>query len=171
MRVTADHFTFEPITVDEIPLLLEWRGRPHVAEWWGEAPSLEELRSQYASRLLHTSPVRPYFACIDRTPVGFIQSYVAAGSGDGWWTNVHDPGVLGIDQFLADASLLGRGLGTSMVRQFVEILFTSPSTTMVQADPHPSNARAIRCYEKAGFRTIGPIITPDGDALLMTRNR
>jgi len=29
------------------------------------------------------------------------------------------------------------------------------------------NGRAIRCYEKAGFRIVGRIVTPDGPALLM----
>ncbi|HSM07403.1 MAG TPA: hypothetical protein VLA33_00110 [Gemmatimonadota bacterium] len=34
-------------------------------------------------------------------------------------------------------------------------------------DPHPDNARAIRCYEKVGFKRAGEIVTPDGRALLM----
>ena len=34
-------------------------------------------------------------------------------------------------------------------------------------DPAPSNGRAIRAYEKAGFRHVAVIVTPDGPALLM----
>lgn len=62
---------------------------------------------------------------------------------------------------------LGRGLGTAMVRAFVEMLFRDPSVTRVQTDPAPGNARAIRCYEKAGFRVTGEVETPDGRAVLM----
>jgi aminoglycoside 6'-N-acetyltransferase len=34
-------------------------------------------------------------------------------------------------------------------------------------NPDPANARAIRAYEKAGFRPERIIDTPDGAALLM----
>ena len=38
---------------------------------------------------------------------------------------------------------------------------------MIGLDPSPRNSRAVRCYEKAGFRRVGLIQTPDGPALLM----
>ena len=44
------------------------------------------------------------------------QSYVALGSGDGCREEETDPGVRGIDQSLANASQLGKGLGTKLVR-------------------------------------------------------
>ena len=37
-----------------------------------------------------------------------------------------DPGVRGIDQSLANASQLGKGLGTKLVRALVELLFNDP---------------------------------------------
>ena len=61
-------------------------------------------------------------------------------------------GVRGIDQSLANASQLGKGLQEpSLVRALVELLFNDPEVTKIQTDPSPSNLRAIRCYEKAGF--------------------
>ena len=56
-------------------------------------------------------------------------------------------GVRGIDQSLANASQLGKGLGTKLVRALVELLFNDPEVTKIQTDPSPSNLRAIRCYE------------------------
>ena len=66
---------------------------------------------------------------------------------------------------------LGRGLGTRMVKAFVALLFADPAVTRIQTDPAPDNLRAIRCYEKAGFRPLGDIATPDGPALLMVQDR
>ena len=117
------------------------------------------------------SAVRPYIALENGVPIGYIQSYVAMGAGDGWWPDERDPGARGIDQFLADPGRLGRGLGTAMVRAFVSELFADPEVTRVQTDPAPANARAIRCYEKAGFRRVGEVTTPDGPALLMLCDR
>jgi len=98
-------------------------------------------------------------------------SYVAAAAGDGWWEDETDPGVRGIDQFLADEARLNQGLGAAMISAFVAQLFADPSVTRVQAGPRPDNARAIRCFEKAGFRRVGEIHTPDGVALLMVCER
>ena len=58
-----------------------------------------------------------------------------------------------------------------MIRAFVRELFTDSAVTRVQTDPSPDNARAIRCYEKAGFRRVGVVATPDGPALLMVQER
>jgi RimJ/RimL family protein N-acetyltransferase len=108
---------------------------------------------------------------LDEEPIGFIQSYVVKDSGDGWWEDEQDPGARGIDQYLAEAGSLGRGLGSSMVRAFVTFLFQDPAVTKVQTDPSPDNERAIRCYRKAGFRDVGVVDTPDGPALLMVVER
>jgi RimJ/RimL family protein N-acetyltransferase len=89
----------------------------------------------------------------------------------GWWEDETDPGARGIDQFLANADQLGIGLGSAMVRAFVDRLFEDPQVTQVQIDPSPDNARAIRSYEKAGFVAGGEVVTPDGPALLMLRTR
>jgi RimJ/RimL family protein N-acetyltransferase len=158
---------FKPLTLSDLPMLHEWLRRPHVPQWWQPEPSLAELEADYFS----VSSTRAYIAMLDGEPFGFIQSYVAMGSGDGWWEQETDPGRRGIDQFLADGNQLGRGLGSRMVSAFVEQLFRDPAVTSVQTDPSPDNERAIRCYRRAGFVAQGVVDTPDGPALLMLRRR
>jgi aminoglycoside 6'-N-acetyltransferase Ib len=164
--------TFRPLASADLPMLHEWLSRPHVAEWWGPAPSLAELTADYAPSIAGTAPTWAFIALRDGVPIGFIQAYApAAWHHEGWWLDEHDPGVRGIDQFLADAGQLGRGLGTTMVRAFLDELLRDPAVTRIQTDPAPDNARAIRCYEKAGFRASRAVITPDGPALLMYCDR
>jgi RimJ/RimL family protein N-acetyltransferase len=153
-------------------MLHDWLGRPHVAEWWAPTPSLAELSEDYEPLIAGATNDRAYTVLVDDVPIGFIQSYVAVESHrDGWWLDERDPGVRGIDQFIAEPMLIGRGVGTAMVRAFVEYLFADPAVTRVQTDPSPRNARAIRCYEKAGFRPVRVLDTPDGAALLMYCDR
>ncbi len=163
-------FHFRPVAEDDLPLLFDWLNRPHVSEWWDGPQSFIEVREKYLPRVGSTS-VCPHLALLDGTPVGFIQSYDAMEQGEDWWPEALDPGVVGIDQFLADAANLSKGLGTEMVRQFVRLLFQNPEVTSIQTDPAPGNLRAIRCYEKVGFRKRGVIQTPDGPALLMVLDR
>ena len=163
--------TFRPLTSEDLPMLHEWLRRPHVAEWWHDPPNLVELERDYLPRGTSASSTRAYIALLAGTPIGFIQSYVALGSGDGWWEHETDPGTRGIDQFLANADQLGRGLGSTMVKAFVHQLLEDPSVTKVQTDPSPDNQRAIRSYQRAGFVVHSEVVTPDGPALLMLRYR
>ena len=171
MPIDTSTLGFRPLASADLPLLHAWLARPHVAEWWGAPTSLADVEAEYGPLLAGDGPHRAYLATLDGRPVGFIQSYTPALThDDGWWLDEHDPGVRGIDQFLADADRLGQGLGTAMVRTFVDGLLATPGVTRVQTDPDPRNGRAVRCYEKAGFRAVGEIETPDGRALLMYRD-
>ena len=158
---------FRRLVESDLALLAEWLARPHVLEWWRPYPSLEAVREHYLPRIRGESVVTPYLALLEGEPVGYLQSYVAADVGGHWWPGVQDRGAWGIDQFLADGARLGQGLGTSMVRAFVDLLFDDPGVREVRVDPAVDNLRAIRCYEKAGFRALGPVTTPDGPSLLM----
>lgn len=165
-----------PMRADDLPRFAQWLARAHVRQWWSgydAPPTLAEVTADYGPRIDDAaSPVRPYFAWLDDAPIGWCQSYRAvACAADGWWADETDPGVFGIDQFIADAERLGQGLGTRMVAAFAAHVFAQHSATRLQTDPHPDNARAIRCYKKAGFRRVREIVTPDGPALLMNLSR
>jgi len=149
-------FAFRRATDADRARIDEWLTRPHVTEWgWGGPIDDEELDLAFVAEL-------------DGTPVGLLLSYVVMGE---WWPKETDPGARGVDLFLADPALLGTGAGTTMLRQFVDRLFADPAVTKVQIDPSPKNARAIRSFEKAGFRSVGEVDTPDGRALLMIVTR
>ena len=158
----------------DIPMLHDWLNRPHIVEWWGgeeKRPTLAETKGHYLPKVMAEERVTPYIAMLGELPIGYAQSYVALGCGGGWWEDETDPGVRGIDQSLADPTLLGKGLGTKLVSALVELLFSDPEVTKIQTDPAPNNQRAIRCYEKAGFRQIRTIVTPDGPAVYMLQAR
>ena len=89
---------------------------------------------------------------------------------DGWWEEETDPGVRN-RPVTGECITTGQGLGTKLVRALVELLFNDPEVTKIQTDPSPSNLRAIRCYEKAGFERQGTVTTPDGPAVYMVQTR
>jgi RimJ/RimL family protein N-acetyltransferase len=164
-------FEFRPLAETDLAQLRAWLLRPHVAQWWGTAESIEELRTDYLPAVRSANTTHAYIVQTQGVPIGFLQCYVVMGSGGGWWEAETDPGARGIDQFLADPHRLNAGLGRTMLRAFIEQLFADPVVTSVQTDPSPDNARAIRCYTAAGFAPIATVQTPDGPALLMRCQR
>jgi RimJ/RimL family protein N-acetyltransferase len=163
-RSLAPTWAFKPLTESDLPRLWEWLNRRHVAEHWGGPISLEEMRAKYLPRL-GDGPVSPFIAYLGGSPMGFVQSYWATRVPD--WPDERDPGVVGIDQFLADPEQLDRGFGAAMVRAFVATILEDPRVTSVQTDPSLDNQRAIRCYEKAGFRRVANVVGLKGPVVLM----
>lgn len=160
---------FIPLASEHIPLLRQWLKEPHVAEFWQEPDDEAEFRDKFLRKLKERS-VKPFVIQVDGKPIGYIQSYEANKVGGGWWPN-EKPGVHGIDQFIGDPSLVGRGLGTLVIDKFLQKLFSDLSVMEVITDPDPKNGRAIRAYEKVGFLKEGKITTPGEKALLLRISR
>jgi RimJ/RimL family protein N-acetyltransferase len=153
--------------MSDVPLLHGWLNRPHVAERWDSATTLPEVETKFRAHLESTSAF-PFVVELDGKPIGFIQSYNANTVGDGWWEK-EPPGTWGVDQYLGEESLLGKGVGSQFIRKFTDDLLSKSHVKRVITDPAPDNKRAIRAYEKAGFVGIGNIQTPDGQAFLMEK--
>jgi aminoglycoside 6'-N-acetyltransferase len=157
-------YQFRPMAAADLPLLRGWLGMPHVVEWWGEADE------QYAlvSEDLDSAAMDQFIVAADDRPFAYLQCYDQTA----WPENglgAHPHGTRGIDQFIGDPNMIGHGHGSAFIRDFTDGLLTA-GTPRVLTDPNPANARAIRAYEKAGFRSDGVVNTPDGLSLLMVRN-
>lgn len=172
--------TFKALTEADLPRFHEWLTRAHVAAWWQPTPTFEEVLAEYRPRLASDAVlpldapagVTQYLAYENGEPFAFLQAYrVMASQDEGWWPDETDPRALGVDQFIGLGDRLGQGLGTRMLKAFLAFLFEDPRVTTIQTDPDPTNARAVACYRKSGFKDVGLVTTPDGPALLMRATR
>ena len=105
---------------------------------------------------------------IDEQPFAYIQCYPLSTWNQGFGSQ--PPATRGIDQFIGEPDMIGRGHGSGFIRQFVDALLASGIPRVV-TDPDPDNIRAVRAYARAGFRSERLVDTPDGPALLMVRDR
>ena len=162
--MTAPAYAFRPLAHTDEALVRIWLARPHVGEW-NEDPDQE-----LADMLDHigSASVSAYIVECDGRPIGYIQSYAPHLEDDHPYRD-QPPGTIGIDQFIGEADLLNQGHGSRFVAAFVERLFAA-GVPRVIIDPHPSNARAIRAYEKAGFVAFDTRSSIYGDALMLARN-
>ncbi len=165
---------FRPMTEADIPLVVGWMAKPHVAAWWSPDPRIgDEFRSG-----LKAPWMRYFLITADGDPFMFLQAYdiweehaCAADYADAAAEGPYDDqpqGTVGIDQFIGPEGMLNRGLGSAAVRLMVDHLLAEGAPRVV-TDPDPANPRAVRAYEKARFRRLDERDTPDGRVVFMVR--
>jgi aminoglycoside 6'-N-acetyltransferase len=156
-------YAFRPMLAEDLPTIKRWLGAPHVRQWWHDPAEQFELVS---SDLNHPDMAQ-FIVAADGREFAYLQCYNLSA----WHTGfgAQPEGTRGLDQFIGEVEMLGCGHGSAFVRAFADRLLAL-GTPRVVTDPDPANARAIRAYEKAGFRRDRLVETPDGTALLMTRN-
>ena len=159
----APIYFFRPMSADDLPMIRRWLETPEVTQWWGSADEQYEL----VSGDLDHPDMDQFIVALDDQPFAYIQCYKLST----WNQNfgLQPPATRGIDQFIGEPEMIGRGHGSGFIRQFVDGLLAS-GTPRIVTDPDPDNGRAVRAYEKAGFQSGRVVDTPDGPALLMVRN-
>jgi aminoglycoside 6'-N-acetyltransferase len=156
-------YEFRPMTAADLPLIKRWLKMPHVIEWWGEPSEQYDLVS---GDLTHPA-MDQYIVATGEREFAYIQCYRMTEWNTGF--GAQPDGTRGIDQMIGEPDMIERGHGSAFIRAFIEDLLAA-GVPRVVTDPDPTNARAIRCYEKAGFTRDRLVDTPDGIALLMFRN-
>jgi aminoglycoside 6'-N-acetyltransferase len=138
-------------------------------EWWGEPDEeLGFIRDMVEGR----DTTRPFLIALDRTPVGYVQYWFIGHHQNAEWVAGHPwlaelpPDTVGVDLSIGDAGLLSQGVGSAALTNFVAELRRRGYTNII-IDPDPANARAVRAYQKAGFRPIPRLQGRTGDVLIM----
>ena len=154
-------YQFRPMSSRDLPMVQVWLAMPHVREWWGNADEQIAL----VSGDLADSGMDQYIVACDGRPFAYLQCYDLAAWPDQAF-GVQPRGTRAIDQFIGEPDMIDRGHGSAFIRTFVEGVLAAGSPRVL-TDADPANARAIRAYEKAGFRWDRLVDTLDGRALLM----
>ena len=163
MAAPAD-YSFRPMEAADLPLVRRWLAMPHVVQWWGEP---DEQFGLVSGDLTHPA-MDQFIVTTAHRPFAYIQSYKP----DAWEPQPfgrQPDGTRGIDQFIGEPDMVDRGHGSAFIRAFIDRLLDE-GAPRVLTDPDPTNARAVRAYEKAGFQRDRLVDTPDGIALLMVRD-
>ena len=156
-------YQFRPMTADDLLLVRHWLAMPHVREWWGDP---DEQLALVSEDMTHPA-MDQYIVGTDHRNIGYLQCYRMTEWNTGF--GAQPEGTRGIDQMIGEPGMIERGHGSAFIRAFIEDLLAT-GTPRVVTDPDPTNARAIRAYEKAGFVRDREVDTPDGIALLMVRD-
>lgn len=128
-------------------LIRSWLARPDIQQWWGPLSATEAevnmaLGSQHAMcRIIESGG----------TPIGYAHAVDATLWGDSLPDDL-EPGTWDLDLFIASEEHRGKGAGQAALALLKNEVFAATLAVAVCIFPSIRNERAVRAYEKAGFR-------------------
>jgi aminoglycoside 6'-N-acetyltransferase len=137
----GDRVVLRPLTEADLPRLLEILLQPMVAEWW-PGYDMARLRADTLEDSEATSSFAVEFGG------DFVGLVIVTEGSDPYYKSA------GIDIAL-DTTCVGQGLGSDTLRTVIRHLFEDLGHHRITIDPALTNERAIRAYQKVGFRPIG----------------
>ncbi len=153
--------SFRPIEPRDVANLVRWQRDPEVARWYWDVTDLadDELAHIWTRRATSLdsdsdSGTDWYIIEVDGHDIGEIQ---VANLDDYPETavEVNVPNAAGVDVFIGEPSWRGRGIGSQVVRTFIDrIVFSRTGIETCTIDPEPENQIAIHSYRNAGFRHV-----------------
>ncbi len=152
--------SFRNLSEQDFPLLLKWLETPHVKTWWDSDVvwTMDKITQKYGSYVnqykIENGKKKSIFSFIivlDEQPIGYVQYYDARDFLLLTANKAFDlQKIAAIDFYLGEESVLGKGLGSAALAQFVQnVVFQKFDAALVT--PDIKNVSAIACYQKAGF--------------------
>jgi aminoglycoside 6'-N-acetyltransferase len=167
---------------DDYDLIVEWRNRPHVRQWWDpdDPPltldgAIKELRPLTEDGASNTAAIIEW----NGAPIGYLQFY----PWDEEQAYLAEVGITvpraawGLDIFIGEAALVGQGIGSRTVRLIADHLFAEHGATAVALATEASNSQAQAAYIRAGMHIVERFLdtdTRDGqrvESVVMIRDR
>ena len=157
--ITSEDIRIRSMTDNDYPIMLKWLTDNRVLEFYGG----RDIHYDSAALKSHYSEVWDtiYYRVIleyKGNAIGYGQMYKIYGE---MYEEYHYPQngetVFATDQFIGEPEYWSKGIGTKYMQTVISLLKTQQSADAVLVDPHKNNPRAIRAYEKAGFKIIGEL--------------
>ncbi|MDZ4313084.1 MAG: GNAT family N-acetyltransferase [Cypionkella sp.] len=143
-----NQYHFRAATFADLDLLKRWQESAHVGRWWGS-------EDPFAEEELVDPRVYRWIVSLEQRSFAYMQDYAVHGWGQHHFDYLPE-GSRGIDQYIGETQMIGKGHGTGFIRQRMTELF-SRRVPVVATDPHPENHRAIAVYQKVGFKIAGTV--------------
>ncbi len=141
----------------DIPLWKIWGEIPHVKNVW----FIEgyETTDYIHKKIEGNGYDHPFIIYVGNQTIGYIQccdlyAYrTLCPKPKGLFTQ-EEPGTFCIDLFIAESDYLNKGYGSEIVKLFSQKVIQDFGARKILIDPASDNQRAIRCYEKSGFKIL-----------------
>jgi aminoglycoside 6'-N-acetyltransferase len=137
-------------------LLYKWLNDKNVLSYIEGPNSIftyEQIIDKYGPRAKGEHYVTPCIIEFKNAPIGYLQYYqLQEEEIEAYGATKHEP-EYGLDIFIGETDYWNMGIGTEALKLIIRHLFEQ-GVKVIYIDPQTWNVRAIRSYEKCGFKRI-----------------
>lgn len=136
-------------------LMTKWLSDPEVLFYYegrDNSFTIERIKEKYSPRILGKESVNSCIVEFNNSPIGYVQYYYENDKDELGIEGYRNP--YGIDVFIGETSYQNKGIGTMALKLLIEYLFKTKNADIILIDPQTWNKRAIKCYEKCGFKAV-----------------
>ena len=151
MIIRGDKVTLQPMTADQVPLFYRWATQSEATPfWYGELvgeplPDYEHFLKDFPTHYFDGSQPekgRSFVIMVGRQAIGEIN-----------YNEIdREHNSVDLDIIIAEDSDKSRGYGSDALKVLARYLFSKMNIEVCILETILKNTRAIRAYEKAGFK-------------------
>lgn len=171
MEINTNQIHFERANVEHQQIIFHWLAEPHMQEFWDNSQEHKDdiLNFIHGRKQTYFYGTTQYWVgYYDNEPFAFILSDQILASQD--ITELQKAYLsksghtISLDFGIGNVALLGKGVAALTLEAFVKFYQdkVDPKADIFFIDPDKNNPRAIRVYEKAGFKMVGGYEMPTG---------
>lgn len=145
---------------DDYSLFVKWLSDLDVCEYYeGRTKpfNYDMVLEKFEERAKGIDPVIVGIIECEDVAIGFVQFYTTE-PGEYYESDVIDRNnykiSYGMDIVIGDKNYWNKGVGTQTIQLLTEFLFNKKNADIIFIAPQTWNKRAIRCYEKVGFKQL-----------------
>ena len=134
---------------NEYKQLHKWCQNEFVYEWFEQRKlSYDEIVNKYKNKLKENKQELLIIKCNNKD-IGLVQIYK------------YDDTTYEYDLFIGEEEYLNKGIGTIIVNKVNNYIYNKYKVNSIILRPFKRNIRAIKCYEKCGFKYISEYLGKD----------
>ena len=154
--IKKDNILLRELEEKDKSLLLKWLTDERILNFWEGKSAVFDL-DRVTEKYYSEEDIEIIRSIIeyDGVSIGYVQMYkLNEELLNEYEYPLTDKVVYGIDQFIGEPEYWDKGIGTEFMKLVLTYLTKEKGAEIVILDPHTDNPRAIRCYEKVGFKKI-----------------
>ncbi|PGM91377.1 GNAT family N-acetyltransferase [Bacillus cereus] len=155
MLFQKENLSVRYVIKNDAPIISKWLTDPEILQYYegrDNPQSVEEVLAHFIHN--PNSNEKRCLVEFDEMPIGSIQMYPVDFEWKALYGYEESQNVWGMDQFIGEPLFLGKGIGTKLVQAAITYIMKEVGAEAIAMDPKVNNERAIKCYEKCGFKKV-----------------
>ncbi len=146
--------------LDDYKLLFKWCQEKDIYTYFEQRKlTLKEIIKKYQPRTKSNSKIPVYLIIYEDKPVGIVQYQKI--NDEEFLHELNSQIAYDIDIFIGELSYHNKGIGSLAIKEIREFLIKNCQADTLIMCPLKENIKAIKCYQKCGFKIINEYKSTD----------